>query len=134
MTWKFECIEESPDQCFCTGVRDSGHTVRTHGGENEVGRALQLAFELEVELGTDPRGALFQVARGAKPNWFSRYDDHAFGSWLVESNRRNRIVYDGKDHWLAIYCGNEEAVWQGAFSHAKDLDDAVFQLLATASA
>jgi hypothetical protein len=79
---------------------------------------------------------LFQVTRGAKPKWLSRYDNQAFGSWVVESavSKGQRVVYDGKEYWLEVYCGNEKPNWQGAFRSATDLDNVVFQLLASASA
>ena len=72
--------------------------------ENEIGRILEFAFDLEVALGTTPSSALFQVTKGAKPAWVSRYDDHAFGSWFVQSSasKGQRVVYDGKEFWLEV--------------------------------
>lgn len=136
MSWKFEFTEQSLGQYLCTGLRDSGHTVKAQCEENETGRVFEFAFDLEIALGTTPSSALFQVTRGAKPKWLSRYDNKAFGSWVVESaaSKGQRVVYDGKEFWLEIYCGNEKPKWQGAFRSAKDLDNVVFQLLASASA
>ena len=97
-----------------------------------MSRVFELAFALEVELGTSPSPALFQVIRGAKPKWTSRYDSHAFGSWFAESatNSSYRVVYDGKESCLVIYCGNSEPKWESTFRSAKDVDKSVFQLLA----
>lgn len=136
MSWKFKFAEQSPGQYLCTGLRDSGHTVKAQCGENEIGRVFEFAFDLETTLGTTPSRALFEVTRGAKPTWVSRYDNQAFGSWFVESaaSKGQRVVYDGKEFLLEVYCGNEKPKWQGAFRSAKDIDNAVFQLLASASA
>ncbi len=136
MSWKFEFTEQSLGQYLCTGLRDSEHAVKAQCGENETGRVFEFAFDLEIALGTTPSSALFQVTRDAKPKWLSRYDNQAFGSWVVESaaSKGQRVVYDGKEFWLEVYCGNEKPKWQGAFRSAKDLDNVVFQLLASASA
>jgi hypothetical protein len=136
MSWRFEFTEQSVDQYLCTGLRDSGHTVKAQSSENEIGRVFEFAFDLEIALGTTPSIALFQVTRGAKPAWVSRYDNQSFGSWFVESaeSKSQRVVYDGKESCLEVYCGNEQPKWQGAFRNAKDLDNVVFQLLAPASA
>jgi hypothetical protein len=136
MSWKFNRAEESPGQYRCTGLRDSGHTVQAQCGENEIGRVFEFAFGLETELGTLPSRALFEVARGAKHAWLSQYHDHAFGSWLVQSapSSDHRIVYDGKEFWLEFFCGDKRPTWQGAFRRAQDLDNEVFQLLASEDA
>src|SRR5688572_2171040 len=116
MSWKFEVAEQCAGQYLCTGLRDSGHTVKAQCGENEIGRVFEFAFDLETKMGTIPSRALFEVTKGAKSAWLLRHDDDTFGSWLVESvtSGGQRIAYNGKEFWLEVYCGNEKPRWQGA--------------------
>ena len=136
MSWKFDLAEKSPGHYLCVGLRDSGHTVKATGGETEVGRIFELAFDLEIELRTDLSRALFEVTRAAKPRWSSRYDDHAFGSWLVESKERrgDRVVYDGKEYWLEVYSEKQGLEFQSPLGTGKELDRAFFEVLASLSA
>ena len=41
--------------------------MKSHCAENDTSRVFELAFDLEVELGTSPTRALFEVIMGAKP-------------------------------------------------------------------
>lgn len=135
MSWKFNISEESTGQYRCQGMRDTGHTVKAICGESEIGRVFALAFDLELKLGTIPSRALFEVTKGAKPKWSSRYYDHAFGSWLVEAqaNNNDRVVYDGKECWLEIHGQGQEPAFQSPLGGAKELDRAFFDVLASDS-
>src|SRR5262245_15210795 len=130
MAWAFTFTERSPGSYECVGRRDSGHRVSAQVGEGELSRVIRYAFDLECDLGTDPRPALFMVASGAKPDWEATYYDRSFGSWHVQATRTSRrIVYDGKESWLSLHSSDETPSWEGPFKRREDVQETVFAFL-----
>ena len=132
MPWKFEIAEVSPGHDLWTGRRDSGHAVSAPCDAAGLGSVLRMAFDLEIELGTPPGRALFDVVRGARTDWVFRRDDGDFGSWAAESptNRDRHVRFDGRDHWLEAQHGSGRPAWRGRFRVASDLDEHCFRELA----
>lgn len=130
MNWFFEINEISAGAYLCTGKRDTGNTVSTQCGEDEIFHIFKKAYELETEIGTLPSKALFAIVSGAKKDWASEYNDAAFGSWMVTSKGNNhKFVYDGKDFYLMIYGSSEKPLWQGYLKEKNDAQDSIFQFL-----
>ncbi|WP_321369632.1 hypothetical protein [uncultured Desulfuromusa sp.] len=130
MKWIFKIGEISNGAYECIGKRDTGNIVSLTCGEDEVYRVYQQAYELELEMGTLPGEALFQIVSSAKHLWSTEYNDASFGSWLVEDRETNdRFIYDGKDFYFAAYLGRIDPVWEGAISDLDANAAKVFQLL-----
>ena len=63
MKWSFEIIETSNGVYKFTGRSNTGNIVSIQCGEEGFFRVFRQAFELEIELGTLPSKALFDVCQ-----------------------------------------------------------------------
>ena len=129
--WSFDIEEVSNGAYFCKGTRATGNTVSLKCGEDEVYRVFEQAYFLEVELGTPPTEALYNVVSGSKPYWESKYESENHGSWTVQNpSSRNRYVYDGMDSYLAVYKSGESPEWQGRVEIENGVKSEFFRWLA----
>ncbi len=131
MNWKFEQETTSTGGLFLKALRNTGNEVSLRVDEHERYRIYQEAFYLEVSLGTLPSKALYIVISSLKILWLSKYNEVAFGSWLVASpDGIVRYVYDGKALTLKYYCDEAPPEWQYRIEQKNDVTKEVFSSLA----
>lgn len=130
MKWQFTITEITNGAYELTAMRNSGNIISFQSSENKLYKIFQQAFVMEVDLGTLPSKALFNIVSCAKQTWSNEYHDKSFGSWVVKkSEKKERFVYDGKDFLLKIYETKEKLKWQGVVKEKEDIPDYVFQFL-----
>ena len=128
--WTFEIKETSNGVYSCLGKRTTGNKVRISCGEDEIYRVYEGAYKLEIELGTFPTEALFNVVSSSRPYWEAKYEKEIFGSWYVRHSSGNaRFIYDGRDFILTIYEKGEAPSWQGRFKPGEEFGYEFFKNL-----
>lgn len=109
-------IDEISNGVFKVTFKDScGRLAEVTDGaiDKTIERAVGEAFDIERQTSKNWNLFLYDLAQLLLVECkitSKEYNDRAFGSWLIELNSGNRIVYDGKDR-LLIYQGGRNFEW-----------------------
>ncbi|NVJ65061.1 MAG: hypothetical protein HWE16_01135 [Gammaproteobacteria bacterium] len=97
MVWSFEIKEQSPGNYFHIAERCTGNKISFYESEVSVKRLLLETYLTEREIVKLNGLAIFNIFKDYFKTNHTKYDDKAFGSWIIKLNQ-NEIVYDGKDY------------------------------------
>ena len=95
--------------------------VIDNASDETIERAISDAFDIEKQISKNWNLFLFNLCIEAINNKSivnKEYNDIAFGSWYIESEK-NRLIYDGKDNWL-IFQTKIGADWTDKIVITKD--------------